>query len=107
MEIVDVAAAGAEARWCLGEYFRELASRFEGGFDPPVDLSAEIAEMTPPAGVFILARLDGEPAGCGGLKRVDATTGEIKRVWTAPAARGLGVASRMVRRLEAAAPKWV
>jgi DNA-binding MarR family transcriptional regulator len=103
VQVVEAAAAGAEARWCLDEYFRELATRFEGGFDPARDKSGEIGEMTPPAGVFMLARLEGGPVGCGGLKRVDATTGEIKRVWTAPSARGLGAASRIVRTLEAAA----
>ena len=103
VEIVAVGASDAEARSRLDDYFRELASRFEGGFDPPKELSAEIAEMSPPAGLFVLARLEGESVGCGGLKRVDPTTGEIKRVWTAPAARGLGVARSIVRRLEAAA----
>ena len=103
VEIVAVAAGGAEARWCLDEYFRELASRFEGGFDPSRDKAGEMNEMTPPAGVFVLARLEGDPVGCGGLKRIDETTGEIKRVWTAPSARGLGVARKIVRRLEAAA----
>jgi GNAT superfamily N-acetyltransferase len=66
-------------------------------------LSAEIVEMTPSAGVFMLARLEGDPVGCGGLKRIDPVTGEIKRVWTAPSARGLGVARKIVRKLEAAA----
>jgi DNA-binding MarR family transcriptional regulator/GNAT superfamily N-acetyltransferase len=103
VEIVAVAAGDAEARWCLDEYFRELTSRFEEGFDPSRDKAGEMSEMTPPAGVFMLARLEGDPVGCGGLKRIDETTGEIKRVWTAPSARGLGVARRIVRRLEAAA----
>jgi DNA-binding MarR family transcriptional regulator len=103
VEIVAVAAGDAEARWCLDEYFRELMSRFEEGFDPSRDKAGEMNEMTPPAGVFMLARLEGDPVGCGGLKRIDETTGEIKRVWTAPSARGLGVARRIVRRLEAAA----
>jgi DNA-binding MarR family transcriptional regulator/GNAT superfamily N-acetyltransferase len=103
VEIVEAAAASAEARWCLDQYFGELASRFEEGFDPSRDKSGEIGEMTPPVGVFMLARLEGAPVGCGGLKRVDAATGEIKRVWTAPSARGLGVARRIVRALEAAA----
>ena len=103
VEIVAVAAGAAEARWCLDEYFRELTSRFEEGFDPSRDKAGEMNEMTPPAGVFMLARLEGDPVGCGGLKRIDETTGEIKRVWTAPSARGLGVARRIVRRLEAAA----
>ena len=103
VEIVAVAAGDAEARWCLDEYFRELTSRFEEGFDPSRDKAGEMNEMTPPAGVFMLARLEGDPVGCGGLKRIDETMGEIKRVWTAPSARGLGVARRIVRRLEAAA----
>ena len=59
--------------------------------------------MTPPSGLFVIARLDGEAVGCGGFKRVDKATGEIKRVWTAPSARGMGVARRMLRTLEAAA----
>ena len=53
--------------------------------------------------MFVVARLDGDPVGCGGLKRIAAAAGEIKRVWTAPAARGLGVARRVLRRLEAEA----
>src|SRR5271156_2125513 len=55
-EIVEAASASAEARWCLDEYFSELATRFEDGFDPARDKSGEIGEMTPPAGVFMLAR---------------------------------------------------
>ncbi len=34
---------------------------------------------------------------------MDKTTGEIKRVWTAPSARGVGVARRMLRALESSA----
>ena len=92
-----------EARVCLESYFRELAQRFDGGYDPANDLSAQAEDLTAPSGLFVLARLRGEPIGCGALKRIDAETGEIKRVWTAPAARGLGVARRMLHRLEAEA----
>jgi len=94
---------GADARLCLDAYFRELAARFESGFDAGADDSAPVEDMTPPTGLFVIARLDGDAVGCGGFKRVDKATGEIKRVWTAPAARGLGVARRMLRTLEAAA----
>ena len=59
--------------------------------------------MAPPSGLFVLARLEGDAVGCGGLKRTGRTTGEIKRVWTAPSARGMGVARRVLRALEAAA----
>jgi DNA-binding MarR family transcriptional regulator/GNAT superfamily N-acetyltransferase len=93
-----------DAQSCLTAYFRELAARFEGGFDIG-ESSAPVADMAPPSGLFVIARLEGEAVGCGGLKRVDEATGEIKRVWTAPSARGLGVARRMLRALEAAAGK--
>jgi DNA-binding MarR family transcriptional regulator/RimJ/RimL family protein N-acetyltransferase len=93
----------ADARLCLSTYFSELAARFETGFDAGADDSAPVEDMAPPSGLFVIARLDGDAVGCGGFKRVDKATGEIKRVWTAPSARGLGVARRMLRALEAAA----
>ena len=92
----------ADAHLCLTAYFGELAARFEGGFDD-MDDHARVDDMIPPTGLFVIARLDGDAVGCGGLKRVDKATGEIKRVWTAPAARGMGVARRILRTLEAAA----
>jgi ribosomal protein S18 acetylase RimI-like enzyme len=52
---------------------------------------------------LLVARLDGAPVGCGVLKRLDEATGEIKRVWTASSVRGLGIASRLMDRLEALA----
>ena len=93
----------ADARLCLSTYFRELEARFETGFDAGADDSARVEDMAPPSGLFVIARLDGDAVGCGGFKRVDKATGEIKRVWTAPSARGMGVARRMLRALEAAA----
>jgi DNA-binding MarR family transcriptional regulator/GNAT superfamily N-acetyltransferase len=96
----------ADARWCLDEYFRELAQRFETGFDPAKSNPAHDEEMLPPAGFFVVARLDGRPVGCGALKRKNETTGEIKRMWTAPSARGQGVARRVLRTLEAKAREF-
>jgi DNA-binding MarR family transcriptional regulator/RimJ/RimL family protein N-acetyltransferase len=93
----------ADARLCLGTYFRELAARFDNGFDAHKGDHADVEDMKPPSGLFVIARLDGDAVGCGGFKRVDKATGEIKRVWTAPYARGIGVARRMLRALEAAA----
>jgi len=97
------APTGEAARLCLESYFRELAERFEGGHDAAKDGSASDAEMAPPAGRFVVARLDGEPIGCGALKRVDGEAGEIKGVWVARSARGLGIARRILGKLEAAA----
>ena len=65
---------GADARVCLNAYFRELATRFESGFDAAADDSARVADMSPPSGLFVIARLDGDAVGCGGFKRVDKAT---------------------------------
>jgi DNA-binding MarR family transcriptional regulator/GNAT superfamily N-acetyltransferase len=89
-----------DARWCLDAYFNELAARFETGFDATKSNSAHAGELTPPAGYFVVARLDGTPAGCGALKVTGEKIGEIKRMWTAPSARGLGVARRVLDALE-------
>ena len=54
----------------------------------------------PPAGLFLVARLDGRPVGCGALKVRGRKLGEIKRMWVAPDARGLGIAQRLLDALE-------
>lgn len=103
VEVAAEAPSSGDARRCLDAYFGELKARFEGGYDRAKDDSARADDMAPPGGLFVLARLDGDAVGCGGLKRTGRTAGEIKRVWTAPAARGTGVARRVLRALEAAA----
>jgi len=103
VEITLAMPDSAAAQWCLEQYFAELGERFDTGFDPARSNSASPDEMTPPAGFFALARLDGAPVGCGVLKVGSRGTGEIKRMWTAPSARGLGIARRLLRWLEATA----
>jgi GNAT superfamily N-acetyltransferase len=91
---------GAEARHCLEAYYRELATRFDEGFDPAATVSAHPEELLPPAGYFLMARREGEPVGCGALKIGDDGIGEIKRMWVASSARGLGIGRRLLRALE-------
>lgn len=91
---------GAEARACIDAYVVELAERFETGFDPANSVSAAPDELMPPAGQFFVARLEGEAVGCGGLKVTGRESGEIKRMWVAPSARGLGIARRLLETLE-------
>jgi DNA-binding MarR family transcriptional regulator/ribosomal protein S18 acetylase RimI-like enzyme len=92
-----------DARWCLQSYFDELARRFDGGFDPARSISADDEELTAPAGLLLVARLHGEPVGCGALKFHGGAPTEIKRMWVAPAARGLGLGRRLLNDLEAQA----
>jgi DNA-binding MarR family transcriptional regulator/GNAT superfamily N-acetyltransferase len=93
----------ADARWCLNAYFRDLAQRFDTGFDPARSNPAADEDLTPPAGSFLVARIDGAIAGCGALKRIDTGIAEIKRMWTAPGMRGRGVARRVLQTLESIA----
>jgi DNA-binding MarR family transcriptional regulator/GNAT superfamily N-acetyltransferase len=88
------------ARYCLREYFTELDSRFDAGFDPEVSIPALDHELIEPAGLLLVARLRGEPVGCGALKFHGADPAELKRMWIAPATRGLGVGRRMLAELE-------
>lgn len=92
--------ASADACLCIDAYFRELEERFEAGFDPARTTSANPEELVPPAGLFLVARLDGRPVGCGALMVRGRKLGEIKRMWVAPDARGLGIAQRLLDALE-------
>jgi DNA-binding MarR family transcriptional regulator/GNAT superfamily N-acetyltransferase len=90
----------AAARFCIESYFRELDTRFDAGFDPSASISADADELTEPAGLLLVARLHGEPVGCGALKLHGGEPAEIKRMWVAPTARGLGVGRRILAELE-------
>jgi ribosomal protein S18 acetylase RimI-like enzyme len=95
IEITEPATPAA--RYCLRSYFDELAHRFEGGFDPRQSISATDDEMRLPNGLLLVAVLHGNPVGCGALKlHADTRIAEIKRMWTAPELRGLGLGRRMV-----------
>ena len=49
---------------------------------------------------FFVAYRDGEPLGCGGLRELDASHAEVKRMFVRPAARGTGVSSAILAQLE-------
>ena len=92
-----------DARYCLRAYVEELSGRFDSGFDPARSISAADHEMTPPAGLFLVATLYAEPVGCGALKLHRGAPAEIKRMWVAPSVRGLGLGRRLLAELEARA----
>jgi ribosomal protein S18 acetylase RimI-like enzyme len=50
-----------------------------------------------------MARIDGQPAGCGALKTLEPGVSEIARVWVDGAHRGLGLGKRLLDALEARA----
>ena len=60
-------------------------------------------EVAKGRGAFLVAYIDGQPIGCGAVRRTDDTVAEIKRMYVAPSARGCGVGKRIVIELEAVA----
>lgn len=92
--------ASSAARFCLQSYFAELDSRFEAGFDPGASIPAAGADLAEPAGLLLLAQIHDETIGCGALKFHGTGPAELKRMWVAAGARGLGVGRRILTELE-------
>ncbi|TWH69775.1 acetyltransferase (GNAT) family protein [Micromonospora olivasterospora] len=88
------------ARACVRAYARDVARRFDGGFDPALSRPVRDEELVPPAGVFLLATLNAAPVGCGAVKLHPGAPAEIKRVWVSDTVRGLGIGRRMLAELE-------
>jgi DNA-binding MarR family transcriptional regulator len=101
VEIRPVDPAHPDARSCIRSYFAELDRRSDSGFDPGTGIPAEPHELRPPAGVFFVGYLRSEPIGCGAVKHHDEAPSEIKRMWVAESARGLGLGRRLLIELEA------
>jgi GNAT superfamily N-acetyltransferase len=70
-----------------------------------IDIEAEIAagppaDLVPPGGVFLLARVDGEPAGIGGVRFLDTDVAEVKSMFVSPTFRGHGLGRRILAALD-------
>ncbi len=58
------------------------------------------AELSPPGGAFIVGYGGDEAVCCGGVKRLDERTCEIKKMYVVPERRGHGVARALLHALE-------
>jgi DNA-binding MarR family transcriptional regulator/GNAT superfamily N-acetyltransferase len=103
VQITTIDPEHPDARYCLAEYVAELNQRSTRGFDPSVGATALPHQVRPPAGEFFVAYLHGEPVGCGAVKHHRDLPAEVKRMWIAPQARGLGLGRRLLDTLEACA----
>jgi DNA-binding MarR family transcriptional regulator/GNAT superfamily N-acetyltransferase len=103
VQITPVDPEHPDAQYCLAEYVAELNRRSTRGFDPSVGATALPHEVRRPAGEFFVAYLQAEPIGCGAVKHHPNAPAEIKRMWIASRARGLGLGRRLLETLEACA----
>jgi putative acetyltransferase len=78
----------------LDEYLNSLYRPDENFLDLPAE------DVRNDRGTFLVARADGIAVGCGAVRRISPTTGEVKRMFVAPAARGRGVGGRILTALE-------
>jgi len=96
-EIIDSSGA-------LSAYYAavdELRRRYGG--DDADDNIARIAELRPPSGLFLVARVDGNPAGGVGIRRIGEASddiAEVKRLWVRADLRRHGVARALMNEIE-------
>ena len=90
-------------RWVVAQAEAELVARYGGLDHGELGLTDEM--FSPPAGVFLIARIESrtEPLGGVGLRTVAAGTGEVRRLWVDPAWRGRGIGRDLMARLDSAA----
>lgn len=84
------------AQELVGQVQQEYVVRYGG---PDAALVGP-AEFAPPTGLFLVARVGGVPAGCGGWREIEPGIVEVKRVYVVPAHRRRGLAEAVMGALE-------
>ncbi|MER8220567.1 GNAT family N-acetyltransferase [Streptomyces sp. NPDC094143] len=100
LAVVHVPVSDRRVRPLLRELGHEYATRY--GRDAHTEISRyPDEEFTPPHGGLLLLLLEhGNPVAGGAFRRYDATTAELKRIWTHSAHRRRGLARRVLDELE-------
>jgi GNAT superfamily N-acetyltransferase len=62
-----------------------------------------VEDVAPGRGAFLVLRLDGEPVGCGAVRKMSDDEAELKRMFVRPAHRGRKLGAVLVDNLEAEA----
>jgi GNAT superfamily N-acetyltransferase len=91
MELRD--ATYAEAEPLVRALGVELHERYGGG---PASF-AEPDDFVPPYGAFFVVSQDGRDVACGGIRRLEGSIGEVKRMYVVPEARGQGISRLLLK----------
>ena len=78
----------------------ELQAEYLVRYGTPDETPIETGEFDPPAGLFLIGLLDGDPVAAGGWRRLAPGVGEIKRMYVAERARRRGLSRLMMAELE-------
>jgi GNAT superfamily N-acetyltransferase len=71
-----------------------------GGFPPPLSVPPMPRGLTPPAGMLLIARVDSERAGLGGVRHLDTGIAEVKSMYVTPSHRRRGIGRLLLDELE-------
>ena len=96
IEVTTARLDEPDARTLIDLVQGEYVIRYGGRDEAPID----VGEFMPPDGLFLVARIDGAPAGCGGWRALGDGRAEIKRMFTAAGHRNRGVARAVLAELE-------
>lgn len=104
VEIRRESILSATAARLIGALNAELLERYpEDG--TPDHFRLDPHEVSEGRGAFLIAYLRGAPVGCGALRRLDADTAEIKRMYVEPGSRGRHLGQSLLDVLEAEAKR--
>lgn len=104
LELRDADPNDPAAIACLAAYYRLLTEKIPGVTADMLALPlGDPDSYRAPHGVFLIAWSDDLPVGCVSLRPLETGTAEVKRLWVAPAARGMGLARRLMTALESRA----
>ncbi len=84
---------------------RALIDELEAHLEPQYPRASRhgysIAQLLAEGVAFFVVRVDGQPAGCGGVQLYGSAYGELKRMYVRPAFRGLGLGALLIDHLAA------
>ncbi|WP_298816911.1 GNAT family N-acetyltransferase [Chloroflexus sp.] len=78
----------------------ELEAELAPLYPPESQHGYSVAQMIEQRVAFFVIRVNGEPAGCGGIQFYP-DYGELKRMYVRPTFRGMGLAQRLIDHLSA------
>jgi GNAT superfamily N-acetyltransferase/DNA-binding transcriptional ArsR family regulator len=102
VDISECAPDEPAAVWLVQAQWAELSARY-GVPDPEPSSIRNPSAFTAPTGAFVMMRVAGEAAGCGGICRYDDATAELKAIYVAPIHRDHGYSHLLVQALESRA----
>jgi GNAT superfamily N-acetyltransferase len=90
---------GPAAQQLIEAVQQEYVARYGSPDATPV----EPTEFAPPHGRFVVGYLDTDAVAMGGVRRIDADTVEVKRMYVVPEQRGRGLSRVVLAHLESLA----